>query len=146
MPNWLCILNRENFEIIKENFVWGVSERHKNVLNKAKSGDLCAFYLINEGIGKEPSIGGIFEVTSETYIDFSNIFPSKRTSIEVYPYRLKLKPIHIFKKELRFRPLISTLSFIINKNNYAGHLQGKAMINISSDDMKIISESAKMQV
>ena len=35
---WLCILNRKNFEIVKEKNVWGVSKRHKNQFYKILGG------------------------------------------------------------------------------------------------------------
>jgi len=32
MTYWLCITNREDWEIIKKNNIWGVTEkRHKNI-------------------------------------------------------------------------------------------------------------------
>ena len=49
MVNWLCILNRENSEIVESKLIWGVSERNKQKLSKVKPKDLCAFYLIGEG-------------------------------------------------------------------------------------------------
>jgi predicted RNA-binding protein len=110
MAFWLCILNRENFEAVRKEQVWGVAERHKKQLSRAKPGELCAFYLIAEGAGdnrKEPIIGGIAEIASEPYEDLSDIFPSKRNPSEVYPY--------------------------------SGHLLGKAMREIPEEDMKLIS-------
>jgi len=143
MAFWLCILNRENFEAIKEKHIWGVVERHKKQLNKAKPGELCAFYLIADGAGdnrKEPVIGGIAEIASEPYEDYSDIFPSKRNPSELYPYRVGLKSIEIFEPYVPFKPLISHLSFITNKKNYSGHLLGKAMREIPEEDMKRIYE------
>jgi len=143
MASWLCILNRDNFEIVKKKLVWGVALRHSGQLAKAKPGDKCAFYLIGEDSGNEfksPSIGGILEIISDMYEDTSNIFPSKIRAGENYPYRVRLKPINIFKDELLFKPLIPILVFITNKKHYGGYLMGKAMRSIPDRDMKLISE------
>lgn len=138
MSNWLCILNRENFETVKSKLVWGVAERHKKILVRTKPGDVCAFYLIGEWRRRESAIGGIFELISETYEDRSDIFTSKRSSEDVYPYRVRLKAIKIFQPEKPFKPLIPKLTFITNKKHYAGHVMGKAMREIPEDDMKLI--------
>jgi predicted RNA-binding protein len=144
MAFWLCILNRENFETIKKEHVWGVAERHKKQLSKSMPGELCAFYLIAEGAGdsrKEPVIGGIAEIASEPYQDLSDIFPSKRNPSEVYAYRVGLKSIKIFEPYVPFKPLIPHLNFITNKKNYSGHLLGKAMREIPKEDMRQILET-----
>jgi len=112
------MLNRENFEAIKKEQVWGVTERHKKQLLRSKSGDICAFYLIAEGHGgsrKESVIGGIAVITSEPYKDICDIFPSKRNYPDVYPYRIGLSAIKIFEPYLPFKPLVPYLSFIKNK-------------------------------
>lgn len=141
MTSWLCILNRENFEIVKKRFVWGVSERHKKVLAKAKPGDTCAFYTISEGSGashKEPAIGGIFEIISGLYEDQSDIFPSKQKASETYPYRVQLKAVKLFHPKLPFKPLINDLKFIVNKEKYFGYIRGWAMREIPEEDMELI--------
>jgi predicted RNA-binding protein len=135
MASWLCILNRENFEVVTKDLVWGVALRHREQLAKAMPGDKCAFYLV-----REYSIGGILEIISNMYEDTSDIFPSKMTSGEKYPYRVRLKPINIFKKGVPFKPLVQTLIFITNKKHYGGYIMGKAMRRIPDSDMKLISK------
>ena len=49
---WLCITNRENWEIIEKHNIWGVSERHKNTIMKVKKGDKLVFYVKQELKGK----------------------------------------------------------------------------------------------
>jgi predicted RNA-binding protein len=146
MSSWLCILNRTNFEIVKENLIWGVSDRHKRELNKANPGELCAFYLICEtyrGERKGSAIGGILEVASESYEDTKPIFFPKQTisnhtSQEVYPNRIQLKILTIFNPEIPFKLLIPELTFITNKKKYCGHVMGKAMREIPESDMNLI--------
>jgi len=64
---------------------------------------------------KESTIGGIFEIISRPYEDHKPVFPSQITNGEVYPYRVKVKP------------LIEKLEFITNKKKWSGYLVGKAM-------------------
>jgi len=146
MASWLCILNSENFETVKNEQVWGVAERHKKWIAKAKLGDLCAFYIMGKGsitARKEPAIGGIFKVTSEPYEDRSDIFPSKSDPNERYPYRLRLKVVEVFVPEMPFKPLIPVLDFITYKKNYSSDIRGRAMKEISEKDMKKIQKKAR---
>jgi len=126
---------------VKKNKVWGVSERHKNQINRTKVGDKLAFYLISEVKGKErlePAIGGVAEVASEVFVDRKKIFPSAKVEGEVYPYRIKIKNLEIFKPEKPFKPLIERLNFITNKRRYSGHLLGKAMRIIPQEDFELM--------
>jgi len=139
--HWLCILDRENFEVVKCKQVWGVSKRHKNQLMRVDVGDKLIFYLIGEKIGdekKDSAIGGTFEVISRPYEDHKPVFPSQITKGEVYPYRVKVKPLLIPKEEVPFRPLIERLEFITNKRKWSGHLVGKAMREISERDYEVM--------
>lgn len=143
IENWLCILDRANFEVVIRERVWGVSSYYKNKLMKAKPEDICAFYLIGESSRDKPAIAGIFEITSNPFIEFSEIFQSrrshsKRSEKELYPYRVRLSPIKIFEPELSFKELIPDLNFIKNKKRYAGHLVGKTMRVIPVGDMDFI--------
>lgn len=95
-----------------------------------------------------PAIGGIFKVTSNPFIEFSEIFQSKRSRSqrsekELYPYRIRLTPIKIFEPELSFKELIPNLNFIKNKIKYSGHLVGKTMREIPFEDMDLIMNSQK---
>lgn len=141
MSSWLCILNRENFKVVREKLVWGVDERHKNEIQKAKPGDLCAFYLIVEGTGTkriESAIGGISEIDSKPYEDHSDIFPYQKTPNDTYPYRVKLGKMEVFEPELQFKQLIPDLSFITNKKNYSSYMLGRAMRTLPKEDIKKI--------
>jgi predicted RNA-binding protein len=84
---------RENFEVVKSKLVWGVALRHRNIIARTNKVDVCAFYMVKERSGEESAIGGIFSIASEPFEDISDIFPSKRFSDKVYPYRVLLKTI-----------------------------------------------------
>jgi len=57
---------------------------------------------------------------------------------ELFPLRVRLKPVDIFKKPVAFKPLIPGLQFITNKKKWSGHLMGKAMRQISKEDFEVI--------
>ena len=131
---WLCITNRENWEIIKKHNIWGVSERHRRMIAQVRKGDRLVIYVKQEIRGKEkyPSaIVGIFEAVGEVYKDETEIFKGG-----VYPWRVKIRPIKL--GEVNFKNLVPKLSFIRNKERWSGHLVGRAMIKISGEDYRII--------
>ncbi len=142
MAYWLCITNEVNWKVIRERNVWGVPERHKNTIAKVKPGDKLLIYLKQEKINddvKEPRIVAVYEVVSEPFRDSTRIFSTKgRRSNEIFPWRVKIKPIKIFDKPVEFKPLIPKLKFITNKKKWSGHLMGKAMREISEEDYKLI--------
>jgi len=139
MTYWLCITNRDNWEVVRKKNVWGVAKRHKNTIAKVKPGDKLVFYVKQERKNKEilePKIVGIFEVVSEPYTDSSRIFKSPLHLNETYPLRVKIKPLKL--GELDFKPLIPKLKFITNKKRWSGHLMGKAMREIPEEDYRLI--------
>ena len=69
MNYWMCIINRENWEIVKDKNIWGVSEKHKYMVPKIKIGDKMVFYITREMI-----FGGIYEAVSEAYQEKKRIF------------------------------------------------------------------------
>lgn len=132
---WLCVTNRANWEVIKKNNVWGVSDRHKKVIMSVSVGDKLVFYLKQEIRGKEkhpPVIAGIYEVASEAYRDETEIFEGG-----LYPWRIKIKPVKL--GQIEFKPLIPKLKFIRNKERWTGHLMGRAMIPLPVEDYELIS-------
>lgn len=146
MANWLCVLNRENFEIVKREGVWGVNERHKNTLRKLNPGDICAFYLRGETRGEnqfEPCIGGIFIVSSLPYFDETDIFLSKRNPDEKYPYRVRVSPYYNLRSTVPFKQVVPDLSFIVKKHNYGCYLLGRPLRELSKEDMAVIEAKIK---
>lgn len=141
MNHWLCVTNEENWNVVKENKIWGVSARHKNILNMTKIDDFLIFYDREEKIDNQifPSrISGIFRAASMPFIDKKKIFSPVLTE-DVFPYRVKIDPIII--KEIEFKPLIPKLTFIKNKKNWWGHIQGRAMRTIPESDFELIKNT-----
>jgi len=142
MAYWLCITTEENWNVIKQKNVWGVQEKHRNTIARVKPGDKCLIYVMSTKKDDEiipPRIMATYEVASEVFKDGSKIFkPPERNRNEVFPLRIKLKPIKIFDKPVDFKSLIPKLRFIRNKQKWTGHIQGKAMREISKEDYQLI--------
>ena len=90
-----------------------------------------------------PRIVAAYEIVLEVFEDRSRIFKSLPGRNEVFPYRVKLKPIKIFEKPINFKSLIQELKFIKNKKRWTGHIQGKAMREIPEEDFKLILSKVK---
>lgn len=93
---WLCILTPENYEIVKENLVWGVTERHKNKIMQVEPGDKLVMYVIGE-----KKIKGIYEAISKPYEDTKEIFHGGK-----YPHRVNLKLIKHNEEGVDIRELV----------------------------------------
>jgi len=147
MSYWLCITTEENWNVIKQKNVWGVPERHKNTIARVKPGDKLLIYLKQERDKDrivEPRIVAVYEAVSEVFKDSSKIFKTPPgMSNEVFPLRIKLKPVRIFEKPVDFKSLIPKLKFITNKQKWTGHLMGKAMREIPEDDYELIMSVAE---
>jgi len=91
-----------------------------------------------------PRVVAVYEAISEVFKDQSRIFKSPPGRNEVFPYRVRLKPIKIFEQPIDFKSLIPQLKFIKNKKKWTGHIQGKAMKEIPEDDFKLIIKQAKV--
>ena len=136
MAYWICVVNDENWAIVRSQHVWGVSKRWERVINQVREGDLLIFYVIPK------RLGGIFEVISKPYYDDSEIFYPVKDREENFPYRVKLKPILLPKEPIDFTPLVPRLSFIKNKQRWSAPFR-RAMFRISKEDFRIIEEYLK---
>jgi len=131
---WLCIVDEGSWEIVKRKCIWGVSDRHKKKLEMVGEGDLMFFYI------KPTRVGGIFKCVSKPYVDREKIFGGE----ELFPNRIKLKPIVVLESPLDFKPLIPKLKFIAKKRKRRGkkrwgtYLFGKAIKPIPYADYKTI--------
>ncbi len=147
MTYWFASSNRDNCEIIRQKNIWGVPKRNKSIIERVKPGDKSVVYVaqqkkeVTEGKGDEilPSaVAGAFEIVSEGYEDSAPLFVTpERMGDEVFPYRVKLKPIKIFREPVEFKPLIPELSFIKNKTMWTGHIR-VAMREIPAEDYQLI--------
>lgn len=145
MTCWLCITNEENWNVVKEKNIWGVADRHLNTIARVKKGDTVLMYLKWEKIGdkiKESRIAGVFEVDSDVFVDSARTFKvPKGIGDEIFPFRIKLMPVDVFKEPIEFKSLTPQLKFITNKKKWGGHLMGKAMRPIPKEDFETIINS-----
>ncbi|RQD85100.1 MAG: EVE domain-containing protein [Methanocalculus sp. MSAO_Arc2] len=137
MKYWFASSNRDNWEIIRQKNIWGIPKRNRSIIDRVTPGDAILIYLAQQKDGDEilPSaVAGAFEIVSEGYEDSAPLFVTpERMGDEVFPYRVRLKPIKIFKEPVEFKPLIPKLSFITNKTMWTGHIR-VAMREIPEED------------
>jgi predicted RNA-binding protein len=145
MTHWIASSNRDNAKILDAKHIWGVPKRNKTLMQRVKPGDTILVYVRQE---KEddtilPSaITGAYEVVSEPYEDHARIFTTPpQMGDEVFPFRMKVKPVAVFPEPLEFKPLIPDLTFITNKKMWSGHLR-QAMREIPEEDYHLILRRA----
>ncbi len=144
VQRWLCISTRANDEVTRKKLVWGVANRYQNTIARVKKGDTLLMYTMQEIVDREviPSaVTGIYEVTSEMYDDEAPIFITPQTlGNEVFPLRIKVKPVKIFKEPIPFKSLVPKMTFIKNKTMWSGSIR-TAMRIIPEEDYKLIVSS-----
>ncbi len=142
MNCWICVTNRANFEVVKREGVWGVADRYKNVIEQVEPGDTLLFYLMQErgerGEVLETAIGGAFQATSRAFRDASRVFRG-----DLYPHRVRVKPLVVPERPVPFKPLVPRLSFIKNKQKWSGHFR-RAMVRIPGEDCALIVETLRV--
>ena len=143
---WLCISTRANDEVTRKKNIWGVAKRFTNTIGRVKKGDTLFMYTMQEIVDREviPSaITSIYEAISDSYEDESPLFVTpKALGNEVFPLRIKLKPVKVFTEPLPFKPLVPEMSFIKNKVMWSGSLR-TAMREIPEEDYQRIVKEGK---
>lgn len=142
VQRWLCISTRANDEVTRKKLVWGVAERFANTISRVKKGDTLLMYTMQEIVDGEviPSaITGIYEVSSDEYEDKSPIFVTpKALGSEIFPHRLKVKPLQTFKEPIPFKPLVPEMTFIKNKTMWSGSIRTAMRIIPEEDYLTIL--------
>lgn len=136
---WFCITNKDNWKVIRERKIWGVSGRNRKQLESVKPGDKLIFYV------KPKRIAGVFESVSDMFESDARIFSSVGfTGEEIFPFRIKLKALIIPKESIEFTPLIPKMTFVKRKDTmWRGSIYGKAMRQIPENDYKVIEDKLK---
>ena len=149
MTHWIASSNRENAKILDQKHIWGVPRRNRTLMHRVKPGDAILIYVRQEKEGETilPSaVAGAYEVTAEPYEDHSRLFVTPpHMGDEVFPYRMKVRPVAVFARPLEFKPLIEDLAFITNKAMWSGHLR-QAMREIPEEDYRLILRRAGVEV
>ena len=145
MTHWIASSNCANQKILDQKHVWGVPRRNKSLMQRVKPGDTILVYIRQEKEGDTilPSaITGAYEVIAEPYEDHIPLFITPpHMGDEVFPCRMKVRPIKVFAEPLEFKPLIGDLKFITNKTMWSGHLR-QAMREIPEEDYRLILRRA----
>lgn len=116
MNYWIWPVTPENWEIVKSKKIWAVGKeiKTKNVSN----GDVIVFYVKGSG-----AFRGSFQVVSDWYTSTDLIWPDDIQEKKYhYPFQCKLEQSEI--GDSVFNELISSLSFVKNKNFPQLALQG----------------------
>ena len=146
MTHWIASSNRENAKILDAKHIWGVPKRNKTLMQRVKSGDTILVYVRQEKEGDAilPSaVTGAYEVVAEPYEDHSRLFVTPpQMGDEIFPFRMKVRPVVVFAEPLEFKPLIGDLTFITNKTMWSGHLR-TAMREIPEEDYQRIVEAGR---
>jgi predicted RNA-binding protein len=130
---WFCVVNEDNWEIIRRKNLWGVSEGNRKRLESTQIGDLLVFYV------KRYRLGGSFRIVSKPFTSHGKVFiPAKSAPEEVFPYRVKLRPEVIPAKPKDFMKIIPKLNFIGNKKQWKAYLQ-KAMRQIGENSFNTLN-------
>ena len=146
MTRWLCIADRANAAVAKECLVWGVTARYRNTMAKVHDGDTFLIYARQEHVDGErrPSaVMGAFEVVSEPFEDATPIFAAPEfLPGEVFPVRVKLRPLPDIKDPVEFKPLVPALSFIKNKKIWSWSIRGTMRMIPEQDYQRIVRGGA----
>ena len=141
VQRWLCISTRANDEVTRKRLVWGVAKRYQNTIARVRKGDTLLMYTMQEIVDREviPSaVTGIYEVSSDVYEDDTPTFVTPKTlGSEVFPLRIKGKPVKMFKEPIPFKPLVPKMTFIKNKTMWSGSIR-TAMRVIPEEDYQTI--------
>lgn len=144
IQRWLCISTRANDEVTRKKLVWGVAKRYQNTIARVKKGDTLLMYTmqkIADGEVIPSAVTGIYEASSEVYEDNSSIFVApKAIGSEVFPLRVKVKPVKIFKEPIPFKPLVPKLTFIKNKTMWSGSIRTAMRVIPEGDFQTIINQ------
>jgi len=129
---WLCVTNEENWNIVKEKGIWGVPKKSKKQIESVKIGDQIVFYVIPK------RISGIFEAISNAFESQDILFKwDEFGRNEIFPYRIKIKPVYVAKQPVMIDALVPKLQFIKHKVIYSVHLR-KAIQEIPKEDFELI--------
>jgi len=131
---WLCVTNEDNWRVIRDRKIWGVSERYRRLIEAVRPGDYLIFYVMPK------RVMGVFKAVSKPFESKERVFPWRGAGgREVYPLRVRLEPVVVAEKPLMFDELVPKLNFIRNKARWTGYLR-RAMMAIPEGDFRLMRE------
>ncbi len=155
MRYWCIVTSEENWEICKQNQIWGMDARYFVTLEKhLKSGDKAVVY----------THGGKFRATiefiGEYFHSVNDIGWKKGKNNFLFPYRIKFRILHESKNPLQIyysteeigdkanitRPnFIDNIVFIADKGKTWNQYLQVSIINITEEDYKNISSEIEIR-
>lgn len=134
---WFCVMDEENWQIIKNEKIWGVPKRNHKRIKKVEIGDMLVFYM------KPKKLVGVCRAKSAPFTSDEKIFVTRGFSEEeTFPYRVRIQPFMIPRKPVSFESLIPKMRFIANKKIWPVYLR-KAMQSIPKEDYETIIASLR---
>ena len=108
---WICITNKDNWNVIANEHIWGVKYSQKRNIERIEIGDKIIFYV------KGGMLKGIFESNSTMYESKKKLFNPHPLGDqnEIYPLRINLKLITPSILESNIIEILEEISFIIKK-------------------------------
>ena len=138
MTCWIGISEGKEPEIVREKRIWGVAQRHADTISKVHLGDRILLCARDRGV---PSLFGVYEVISELFVNQTPIFGDAG---EVYPLRLKLRPVTIFDHPLPLASVAGDLETFAGSADWEAELQGTVMRAIPDTDCtRLIAASGR---
>ena len=137
MNYWICIINKENWNIISSNLIWGAKLSQKKI-EQIEPVDKIIFHL-KGGIFK-----GIFQSDSKMFESYEKLFkphPSWNKN-EIFPLRIRIKSVTSSTLETNLIEILEKLSFIKKKKNWAAYFF-RTMIKINKEDYLVIKNSMR---
>ncbi|EJG07585.1 Uncharacterized protein family UPF0310 [Methanofollis liminatans DSM 4140] len=128
MTCWIGISEGKAPEIVREKRIWGVAQRHADTISKVHLGDRILLCAPDMGA---PSLFGVYEVISELFVNQTPIFGG---SGEVYPLRLKLRPVTIFDHPLPLASVAGDLETFAGSADWVADLRETVMRAIPDTD------------
>ena len=128
---WLCISDLINWEVIKENKIYGVIPLHKKFLDLIKPGDKVIIYVVPK------KIGGFFKVVDRKLRE-DLIFKGGE-----FPFRVKLKKEYVPKYFLELNVKIINNMKLFDNCSWGPRLMGRSIINIVKQDYDYLLKLSK---
>ncbi len=150
---WCISTSKKNWEICKENRVWGMDARYYITLKKfLREGDKAIVYTHGG------NFVAIIEFVGEYFYSEKDIGWTKGKKKYLFPYRIKFKILHERKNPLKIsystieennkakviKPnLIDKISFIADKGKTWNQYLQVSIIRITEEDFNTLSEAIK---
>jgi hypothetical protein len=129
---WLCILNKQSWEIVSEFSLWAVTVRHARPIYALSLDDILYFYCKHP----ESAVVGIGKVVSQAFTTTTH----DPWRVGDYPHRVKIStvgnhPGYNVPEPIPFKQLVGNLTSVSSKFSLRGH----AMIKLTKADNEYLS-------